>query len=59
MHLVRTIGQPQRARTAIHRLQRQVGRYALCAEYLDRYTAEKNHEILMDVYRRALARWER
>jgi glycosyltransferase involved in cell wall biosynthesis len=42
-----------------HPDERSKMRAAARAEYLDRYTAEKNHEILMDVYRRALARWGR
>lgn len=42
-----------------HPDERSKMRAAARAEYLDRYTAEKNHEMLMDVYRRAMARWER
>jgi hypothetical protein len=42
-----------------HPDERSKMRAAARAEYLDRYTAEKNHEMLMEVYRRAMARWER
>ena len=42
-----------------HPDERSKMRAAARAEYLDHYTAEKNHEMLMDVYRRALARWGR
>jgi glycosyltransferase involved in cell wall biosynthesis len=42
-----------------HPDERSKMRAAARAEYLDRFTAEKNHEMLMDVYRRAMARWGR
>jgi glycosyltransferase involved in cell wall biosynthesis len=42
-----------------HPDERAKMRTAARAEYQDRFTAEKSHEILMDVYRRALARWGR
>jgi glycosyltransferase involved in cell wall biosynthesis len=42
-----------------HPDERSKMRTAARAEYQDRFTAEKSHEILMDVYQRALARWGR
>jgi glycosyltransferase involved in cell wall biosynthesis len=42
-----------------HPAERSKMRSAARAEYVDRYTAEKNHEMLLDAYRRAQARWGR
>ena len=42
-----------------HPDERSKMRTAARAEYQDRFTTEKSHEILMDVYQRALARWGR
>jgi glycosyltransferase involved in cell wall biosynthesis len=42
-----------------HPDERSKMRAAARAEYQDRFTAEKSHAILMDVYQRAMARWGR